>query len=160
MAVANILQYEPGVHRHLLPQIVDLHARCIEFDGALLRFHPPFSEEKKKKMQSFWEQRISQVEQGLRICFIYSVIESGKEEIGGIAELGMPAAETGPFRGDVEMVIVSPNHRRQGIAKLLMVELERVARERGRTLLVRASIRTTFTADRPAIVHDRWLSSC
>lgn len=141
MTSARIFQYEPQVHRHLLPDIVNLHARCIEFDGALLRFHPPFSEEKKRKMQSFWEERLGRIERGLSICFIYSILENGKEEIGGTAELGMPAAETGPFRGDVEMLMVSPNHRRKGISKLLMFELERVAQEKGRTLLVRALTR-------------------
>jgi ribosomal protein S18 acetylase RimI-like enzyme len=48
----------------------------------------------------------------------------------------MPVTETGPFRGEVNKLMVSPRHRRRGIARRVMGLLEEVARERGRHLLV------------------------
>jgi GNAT superfamily N-acetyltransferase len=48
----------------------------------------------------------------------------------------MPVSETGTFRDIVEKLLVSPEHRRKGIAKVLMLKLEEIARVEGRTLLV------------------------
>lgn len=48
----------------------------------------------------------------------------------------MPVTETGPFRGEVEKLMVSPRHRLKGVARRLMDKLEAVARERHRELLV------------------------
>lgn len=63
--------------------------------------------------------------------------ETGESEITGYVMLGMPFAETGPFRGSVEKLLVLPEHRKKGIAKALMLKLEDVARAQGRGLLVR-----------------------
>lgn len=51
--------------------------------------------------------------------------------------LSKPYWETGPFRGYVEKLLVSPLCRRVGVARALMLKVEEVAREKGRTLLVR-----------------------
>lgn len=55
-----------------------------------------------------------------------------KFEVAGLVALNKPVTETGPFRGEVEKLLVSPNHRQKGIARRLMAELERVALEEGR----------------------------
>ncbi|KAL7786719.1 hypothetical protein V8C37DRAFT_290432 [Trichoderma ceciliae] len=49
----------------------------------------------------------------------------------------MPEADTDPFRGDVELLMVSPNYRRRGLANKLHIinHLEEIAREKRRTLL-------------------------
>lgn len=57
-------------------------------------------------------------------------------ELMGYVCLMMPITETGPFRGEVNKLMVSPNHRRKGVARRVMEKLEDVGRERGRTLLV------------------------
>ena len=57
-------------------------------------------------------------------------------EVAGYVCLMMPATETGPFRGEVNKLMVSPDHRRKGVARRVMGLLEEVARERGRELLV------------------------
>lgn len=54
----------------------------------------------------------------------------------GYVCLMMPASETGPFRGEVNKLMVSPRHRRKGVARRVMEKLEEVGRERGRTLLI------------------------
>jgi len=56
--------------------------------------------------------------------------------VAGIVMLSKPPSETGPFRGIVEKLLVSPSFRRRGVATTLMVVLEEVARAEGRPLLV------------------------
>ncbi|KAL8879167.1 MAG: hypothetical protein Q9198_003174 [Flavoplaca austrocitrina] len=50
--------------------------------------------------------------------------------------LSKPQAETGPFRGMVEKLLVSPKWRKKGVGKALMKGLEDVARAKGKTLLM------------------------
>lgn len=135
----NIIPFSPSQHTHLIPAIIQMHIDCIQSDGALLRFHPPFTPEKIQKMETFWNERLSQISTGRRITLIALVSSDGGKDQGdvaGIIELGMPEADTGPFRGDVEMLMVSPNYRRRGIANKLLNELEEIAKEKKRTLLV------------------------
>ncbi|KAK2609163.1 hypothetical protein QQS21_002245 [Conoideocrella luteorostrata] len=107
-------------------------------------------------MMSFWEERAQQVVSGHRIIFMAiasasggtesasgEVTSDGTEYLAGVIELGMPEADSGPFRGDVEMLMVSSKHRNQGIGKKLIYELERTALERGRTLLQLATMADT-----------------
>lgn len=134
----TIIPFSPSQHTHLIPAIIQMHIDCIQSDGALLRFHPPFTPEKVQKMETFWNERFSQISTGRRITLIALVSPDGKDQgdVAGIIELGMPEADTGPFRGDVEMLMVSPNYRRRGIANKLLHELEQIAKEKKRTLLV------------------------
>ncbi len=147
MADARIILFSPREHQNLLPAIVELHVQCINFDGALLRFHPPFTEEKRERMAVFWRERIEQITADRRIMILalssYPSSHSssaakldGQDAIAGLVELGLPEAETGPFRADVEMLMVSPQHRKGGVGKKLMQELESIASARRRTLLV------------------------
>jgi ribosomal protein S18 acetylase RimI-like enzyme len=137
MSDFKIVQFDPKTHVSLFDDILDLHVQCIEHDGALLRFHPPFDDSKRAKMAAFWRPRLLRVEEGASVCFLAVRDGSpGKLELCGMVELGMPDAETGPFRGDVELLMVSPKHRRQGLGNLLMQDLEEEAKRRGRTLLV------------------------
>jgi ribosomal protein S18 acetylase RimI-like enzyme len=142
----QIRQFDPARDENLLQAVVNLHIDCINFEDALLRYHPPFNEEKQAKILRFWKERFDQIPRGLKVTFIATTTtsgipksrksEGGELELCGLVELGTPEAETGPFRGDVELLMVSPHHRRKGIAKKLMVALEECARQKGRTLLV------------------------
>ena len=139
MSNSDFTLFDPRRHAHLLPAIVELHIQCIESDGALLRFHPPFSDAQRRKVLRFWEERVEHVVAGRRVMIMSTSMptsDPGEEVLGGLVELGMPDADTGPFRGDVEMLMVSPHHRRGGLGKRLMLALEDVAKEHGRTLLV------------------------
>ncbi|CAG9990559.1 unnamed protein product [Clonostachys byssicola] len=121
---------------NLAHDLVQLQIDCITSDGALLRFHPPFDDGKRQQMQLFWEDRFRQCRQGLRVSFLaVEMTDSNKENFCGVVELGLPVADTGPFRADVEMLMVSPHHRRKGIAKKLLSALESYAEEKERTLL-------------------------
>ncbi|KAM0255938.1 hypothetical protein ACHAQJ_005340 [Trichoderma viride] len=138
MEQISIIPFSPSQHSHFIPAIIQMHIDCIQSDGALLRFHPPFTSEKRQKMESFWNARFSQISTGHRITLIALVSSDGKEQgdMAGIVELGMTEADTGPFRGDVEMLMVSPNYRRRGLASKLIDEVEEIAREKKRTLLL------------------------
>jgi GNAT superfamily N-acetyltransferase len=61
---------------------------------------------------------------------------TGEEEVAGIVMLAAPFNETGPFRGNVEKLLVCPQHRRKGIARIIMTKLDEVAKEKGKLLLV------------------------
>ena len=54
----------------------------------------------------------------------------------GVVMLSKPQAETGPFRGMVENLLVSPKWRKKGVEKALMKGLKDAARAKGKTLLV------------------------
>ena len=150
MADIEITKFDPQHNNHLLLKVVDLHRRCIEFDDALLRFHPPFTQSKLDQMLSFWKGRVDQIASGKRIMILAMARASpnspqttaeaaeteARDEIAGMVELGLPEAETGPFRGDVELLMVSPDHRKGGLGRKLMQALEKIAWDHQRTLLV------------------------
>ncbi|KKA31134.1 hypothetical protein TD95_000596 [Thielaviopsis punctulata] len=57
-------------------------------------------------------------------------------DLMGVVMLVMPFSETGPFRGYVEKLLVSPKFRRRGGARALLDALEKEAVKRGRCLLM------------------------
>ncbi|KAI4284533.1 MAG: hypothetical protein L6R38_001356 [Xanthoria sp. 2 TBL-2021] len=57
-------------------------------------------------------------------------------DVTGVVMLWKPEAETGPFRAMVEKLLVSPDWRRKGVGRALMKDLEDVALEKGKTLLM------------------------
>lgn len=57
-------------------------------------------------------------------------------EVSGVVSLATPFSQTGPFRGLVEKLFVSPLHRRKGIARTIMAKLEAVAWDDGRWSLM------------------------
>lgn len=68
-------------------------------------------------------------------------------EVAGVVSLHEPESETGPFRAELEKLFTSPNHRRKGIARLIIRELERVAREDGRWSILLGTIVGTEAED-------------
>ncbi|KAK2025499.1 acetyltransferase [Colletotrichum zoysiae] len=130
--------FSPADHGHLIPYLAALHAACISTDRTLATFLPPLSHE---KLLGWWKDRISEVTAGTRIMLILlDESEPGSKpkgtELMGVVMLLMPFSETGPFRGYVEKLLVSPKFRRRGAARLLMSALEDEAVQRGRTLLM------------------------
>ncbi|KAG5984561.1 hypothetical protein E4U55_004217 [Claviceps digitariae] len=162
MAKVEIIPFDPAQHQHLFPSIVTLHVDTIERDDVPLRFHPPFTKEKREKLTAFWKQHVQEVAEGRRITLVAVAGESDDDEssIGadktssdangnsngntpvqsgqvlGIIELALYGSETGSFRAEVEMLIVSPSYRRHGLATKLIKEAERQALEHNRTLLL------------------------
>ncbi|KAG5922816.1 hypothetical protein E4U42_005235, partial [Claviceps africana] len=131
MTTVEIIPFDPAQHHHLLPSIVSLHVDAIEQDDVPLRFHAPFTAEKRARMTAFWEQHARQVAEGQRI----TLVALAGQKVAGVVELALSDTETGAFRAEMEMLIVSPSHRRLGLATRLLREAERVGAENGRTLL-------------------------
>lgn len=124
--------FSPTTHLHLLPSLAALHSTCItSFPYTIATFLPPLD---PSLITRWWEARVDEVRDGRRI--IIFVLSAAVDKVVGVVMLSMPFAETGPFRASVEKLLVDPEARGRGIAKVLMSELERVARERGRTLLL------------------------
>lgn len=63
-------------------------------------------------------------------------------DVTGVVMLWKPEAETGPFRAMVEKLLVSPDWRRKGVGRALMKDLEDVALEKGKTLLVCSDVKS------------------
>lgn len=155
--------FNPKQHTHLLPQLVTIHMRCItEPTYTVATFLPPLNQD---TMTAWWEDRVKEVEKGEREIFTQlAPMKEGEEVVVAVVMLEMPFAETGPFRGVVQKLLVLPEYRyvillaplcssfvkdedwytdgklsvnrKMGIAKRMMRKLEEVAKERGRGLLV------------------------
>ena len=94
-------------------------------------------------MHKWWEARVQEaIDDNRTIIMQFARNETtGEAELAGYVMLGKPFSHTGPFRGIVEKLLVSPEHRRKGIAKRLMEKLESVAKEARRTMLVSGDAR-------------------
>lgn len=129
--------FNPMKDLQLLPQFAQIHTDCITHDHQLATFLPPLE---KGKMEAYWGKiagRVSSGEVDIVIQFAETSDSDGAEkEVAGYVCLMMPPTETGPFRASVEKLMVSPRHRRKGIAKRVMGVLEDVARSKHRELLV------------------------
>lgn len=88
-----------------------------------------------------------------------TVLLSGSEheyEVAGVVSLDKPDAETGPFRAEVQKLFTSPNHRRKGVARTVMGELERCARADGRwSLLLDTTVGTDAEGVYPRFGYER-----
>ena len=138
--------FDPSNHDHkrFLPQLVEIHMACIEQDKTLATFLPPLDH---GEITRFYEDQVREVEYGAR-DIIMRVISNDqhsgdKTEVAGFVMLlrrvgpdGKRNTQTGPFRADVLKLLVSPKHRRKGIARRLMTKLEEVAIRTGAPLLV------------------------
>ena len=148
----KILLFDPSTHAHHLCSVSAIHTDCILIDHTEATFVLPLSQ---SKILSYWETNAAQVTSGQRDIFLYVVPkaqalttttateeareeeEEEEDEVVGVVSLFSPGAETGPFRAQVEKLLVRPQWRYRGIARALMEALENRAKETGRTLLVR-----------------------
>ena len=131
--MSGSIEFEPKKHQSLLSSIVDIHIACIETDHTIATFIPPLDH---GKMLRWWESRAQQIETGHRAIIMHlATTNTGEEEVAGVVMLAKPKNETGPFRGIIEKLLVSPRHRQRGVATQLMQKLEEVARKDKVTLL-------------------------
>lgn len=134
--MGTIIEYQHTRDEALLSQLIDIHISCVLTDNMLARFLPPFTDEKKIRMKDFYAQRIAAVNEGSQHLLLCVDGEDDGRNVMGMVFLSKPWSETGPFRAGVELLMVSPRHRRKGVAKRLMNQLETVAVEHKRDLLV------------------------
>ncbi|GAB1735284.1 hypothetical protein NU219Hw_g2925t1 [Hortaea werneckii] len=129
------VRFEPSRHQAIVDQLAEIHRDCILQDGTLATFLPDYNGNLDiTKIIKYWSERSEQVANGAREIIV-QFTDTTQSEVAGFVSLDMPFSETGPFRGMVEKMLVSPRHRYKGIARRVMAQLESVAMERGRTVL-------------------------
>ncbi|WP_312382927.1 GNAT family N-acetyltransferase [Atlantibacter subterraneus] len=102
---------------------------CVN-DGASVSFMLPMTQ---AKAQAFWSRVADSAARGERIVL---VALNEQQQITGTVQLILDQPENQPHRADVAKLLVSPGARRQGIAQLLMAELESQAARENRSVLV------------------------
>lgn len=103
--------------------------QAVVLDGASIGFVLPFGEEDARR---FWTEKVRpDLAAKARTLFVARL----DERIAGTVQLfhGTPANQ--PHRVDVNKLMVHPDFRRKGVAKALMLELERAATGMGRSLI-------------------------
>jgi ribosomal protein S18 acetylase RimI-like enzyme len=104
-----------------------LHA-CVHA-GASISFVLPFS---VKEGEAFWTANVlPAVAGGTRLLLVTR--RDGR--IAGSVQLDYDTPPNQPHRAEVRKLLVHPDFRRQGVARLLMAELEKQTRQLGRSLL-------------------------
>ena len=97
--------------------------------GASIGFVLPFG---FVQAQAFWQKLLPALERGERRLLVARL----DGIIVGTVQLVVDQPANGEHRGDVVKLMVHPDGRRKGIARLLMERVETLAREAGKTLLV------------------------
>src|SRR5262245_44850013 len=104
-----------------------LHA-CVH-DGASIGFVLPFTAEDS---EAFWSTKVlPAVQDGVRVL----VVARKGERVVGSAQLDTDTPLNQPHRAEARKLLVHPDFRRQGIARVLMAEIERLATGMGRSLI-------------------------
>jgi ribosomal protein S18 acetylase RimI-like enzyme len=111
-----------------LPELINLLQDTVA-SGASVGFLPPLSAEDAER---YWRAVFQDVAQQNRILLV--AYNSG--HIAGSVQLAFATQANGRHRAEVQKLFVLQSQRRQGIGQALMLAIEQVAREHGRTLLV------------------------
>lgn len=149
----------------ILSGIVYLHGDCIINDNTMAAFLPPLSYD---RMLQRWRGLIDQITTNQRFIIVcisqvkdrvpgtedrkppfptgttdYEGLQEDGLEVSGLISLYMPESETGCFRGEAQSFVVSGYHRRRGIGRKLIEELEIQAVKHGRwNVMLEATVGT------------------
>lgn len=115
---------QPGV----TVQLETLLVECVR-GGASIGFLSSITAE---EAQAYWSKVIADATSGAKVVL---VAREATGTIVGSAQLALEARANGRHRAEVQKVMVRPAHRRQGIARKLMAEIESIAQARGVWLL-------------------------
>ena len=97
-------------------------------DGASVSFMAPLAPE---QAAAFWTRSLAEADAGRRV--VLGALDDG--HLVGTVTLHLDCPPNQPHRGEIAKLITRLSHRRRGVGSALMQEAERLARERGRTLL-------------------------
>lgn len=142
------LSASPTISEALSAMIIDVVAN----NGSVSFMHPLEPE----RAAAFWNGALAAAARGERI-----VLGAFDDDAGRVGDAGGALVATvtllldcppnQPHRADVAKMMTRPSHRGRGIASALMREAERLAVERGRTLLVL----DTATVDGASKLYER-----
>ena len=116
------------LEEHQIRQLSDVLVDCV-CNGASVGFMAPFD---STAAERFWRGIAEGVAQGRRAIL---VAEDGNG-ICGTVQLVLDLPPNQPHRADLVKLLVHSRVRRQGVGESLMREIEAVALQRGRSLLV------------------------
>ncbi|NVJ97026.1 MAG: GNAT family N-acetyltransferase [Alphaproteobacteria bacterium] len=111
-----------------LPALKDMLIRTVA-EGASIGFHPPVPE---AEAEAYWHNVHDEVTAGTVLMLVAHV---GDKVIGSV-QLAPSAKANAPHRAEVQKLMVHPDARGIGVGRNLMVALEALALENGRTLLI------------------------
>jgi ribosomal protein S18 acetylase RimI-like enzyme len=109
--------------------------RAVVAAGASVSFVMPFSLEEAR---AFWTGK---VEPGVRGGTRRVLVARQGERVVGTVQLDMGTPPNQQHRADVAKLLVHPDARRQGIARMLMERIEEIARAESRLLLTLDTVR-------------------
>ncbi|MBB5442764.1 MULTISPECIES: GNAT family N-acetyltransferase [unclassified Paraburkholderia] len=109
--------------------LADVLIDCVE-GGASVSFMLPIS---RNTALAFWRSVVESVARGERVLLI---AEDHSGDIVGTVQLITAQPENQPHRADVAKMLVHRKARRRGVAHALMSELDRIAREERKSVLV------------------------
>src|SRR6266487_1138345 len=111
----------------VIAALADLLIETVASGGSVSFMHPLAAE----VALAFWTKSLAAAESGERV--VLGAMEEGW--LVGTVTLHLDCPPNQPHRGEIAKMMTRVNRRGQGIARTLMVEAERIAQERGRTLL-------------------------
>lgn len=112
-----------------IPALAEVLADCVD-GGASVSFIAPLPLD---RAYEFWRGVAEGVSRGERALL---AARDDEGTIQGTVHLVLAQPENQPHRADVTKLLVHRRARRSGVGELLMRELERVAMEKGKSLLV------------------------
>lgn len=124
-----------GLDPATVDRLADILHACVEA-GASVGFVPPFSVADARR---YWRDVRDALTPGGRVLLVAR--RDGR--LVGTAQVVLMMPANGRHRADVGKVLVHPAARRSGLGRALMAEVEQVAREYGRTLLVLDTVRNS-----------------
>jgi len=111
----------------VIAALAELLAETVASGGSVSFMHPLAPD----VVAAFWTQSLAAAEAGGRV--VLGAMEDGA--LVGTVTLNLDCPPNQPHRGEIAKMMVRVSRRGRGIARALMQEAERIARERGRTLL-------------------------
>jgi GNAT superfamily N-acetyltransferase len=107
--------------------LADVLEETVAHGGSVSFMHPLAPE----VAQAFWTQSLAAADAGQRV--VLGAMQDG--HLVATVTLHLDCPPNQPHRGEIAKMMTRVNWRGRGIARALMLEAERIARERGRTLL-------------------------
>ena len=117
------LRSEPAV----ISSLADILVETVANGGSVSFMHPL----PRDAAEGFWMKSLAAADAGERV--VLGAMDDGKLVATVTLHLDCPPNQ--PHRGEIAKMMTRISHRRRGIAHALMVEAERIARDRGRWLL-------------------------
>jgi len=111
-----------------IDQFGDMLHACVH-DGASIGFIEPFAMD---EATAFWRDRIVPALRGGKRALFVALDD---DRVVGTVQLDYDSMPNQRHRGDISKLMVRPDCRRRGIARLLMIAAEDRAKELGRSLL-------------------------